>query len=214
MKRIIALGAVVLLAGCQQINQLPYVQAQSATPSQHLKVVPVSYQFDINLGTGSLVTEDRVAIERFLRSHGPIDNQRLVVVADKSRQRQLSQWLASAGVKGNHLRWQTQGSRRELVVLITEYFKVRTPDCPNWQGNPSGHASSQQRSSNFGCATAANLAVMVRDPRELLKGRSLGAVNSDKMLSAVESYVNPPTADQGATTSDNQTISQILGGQQ
>jgi pilus biogenesis lipoprotein CpaD len=213
MIRIFSLAAFVLLAGCQQIEQLSYVKANSVTPSQSLKVLPVSYQFVIDLAKGGLVSQDRAAIERFLSSHGHIDNQRLVVVTDSSQQRKLTKWLSAVGFKSTQLRWETQNSARDSVMLITEYFKVQAPDCPNWQGNNSSLNHSQQRSSNFGCATATNLAAMVRSPRELIKGRSLGAANSDKMLSAMGGYLTPAADASTAGDTGNQTITEILGGQ-
>lgn len=208
--RFLAASVLALcLSGCQQLAQVPYINAQSVTPNQSLKVVPVSYQFNINLGRSALVASDRTAMLRFLRSHGPIDNQKLVVIASSRRQRTLATWLGEAGVQPNQLRWQVKGSQPGAVVLITEYFKVQTPDCPNWQGGQNLPTHAQQRSSNFGCATAANLAVMVRDPRELLKGRSLGAVSSDKMLSAMGRYLAP--AEENTSTNNTNGSS---GGQQ
>jgi pilus biogenesis lipoprotein CpaD len=213
MIRIFSIAALLLLVGCQQIEQLPYVKANSATPSHNLKVLPVSYQFVIDLGKGGLVSEDRSAIERFISSHGHVDNQRLVIASDSRQQRKLAKWLKSVGFKDDQLRWDAQNSAPDSVMLITEYFKVQAPDCPNWQGNNSGLNHSQQRSSNFGCATATNLAAMVRSPRELVKGRSLGAANSDKMLSAMGSYLTPAADASTAGDTGNQTITEILGGQ-
>lgn len=44
------------------------------------------------------------------------------------------------------------------------------PDCPKWDHEVGGERESQ--SSNYGCASATNLAAMIADPVDLLHGRS------------------------------------------
>lgn len=55
-----------------------------------------------------------------------------------------------------------------LRVTITR-ASARVPGCPNWASNSSS-SDSNATSSNYGCATNANLAAMVADPNDLIKG--------------------------------------------
>ena len=68
------------------------------------------------------------------------------------------------------------------VLLKTEYYKVYTPKCPNWE-NVSG-----EENSNFGCATAVNLAVHVSNPRDLIIGRKLAPIPSAPKIKQLEEF--------------------------
>ena len=49
------------------------------------------------------------------------------------------------------------------------------PECPNW--NDPRLAPSTNTSANYGCAVNSNLAAMVADPNDLVRGRQ-GSVDS------------------------------------
>jgi pilus assembly protein CpaD len=46
------------------------------------------------------------------------------------------------------------------------------PGCPDWTDTNLGEKEGQH--SNYGCATAMNLAAMIADPADLVHGRSAG----------------------------------------
>lgn len=68
--------------------------------------------------------------------------------------------------------------QRETVVL---------PHCPNWPtlGNDE---TLNMPSTNLGCATATDLAVMVADPHDLVSGRVPGPESAEPGIRAVEIY--------------------------
>jgi pilus assembly protein CpaD len=55
-----------------------------------------------------------------------------------------------------------------LRVTITR-ATARVPGCPNWD-TKSSSTDKNATSSNYGCATNSNLAAMVADPNDLIKG--------------------------------------------
>jgi pilus assembly protein CpaD len=55
-----------------------------------------------------------------------------------------------------------------LRVTITR-ASARVPGCPNWDRKESS-SDSNATSSNYGCAVNGNLAAMVADPNDLIKG--------------------------------------------
>lgn len=55
-----------------------------------------------------------------------------------------------------------------LRVTITR-ASARVPGCPNWE-TKSSSSDKNATSSNYGCATNSNLAAMVADPNDLIKG--------------------------------------------
>jgi len=58
-------------------------------------------------------------------------------------------------------------------------------NCPNW-AEDNGH--SNQPSSDFGCADAINLKLMVADPNDLTNGRTPGPAQGDAALAAYGRY--------------------------
>jgi len=85
-----------------------------------------------------------------------------------SRAAALARWLAERGLQADILPATGTGGD---TVRVTAYRVVAVaPDCPSWVEDPA--AKWQNRPwSNFGCATAANLAAMVVRPTDLETGR-------------------------------------------
>jgi pilus assembly protein CpaD len=75
----------------------------------------------------------------------------------------------------------------DSMLVVVERYVVTPPNCPDWSGAPVGDHSNQP-SSNFGCATATNLGLMVADPRDLVVGRDLGPEQGNAGLYAIERY--------------------------
>lgn len=88
------------------------------------------------------------------------------------------------------------GSIRVVVSRST----ASVPSCPDhstmYSGNPTNSTSS-----NYGCATNSNLAAMVADPQDLIKGQ-VGALSDPKTATkAIDVYRDAkPTGSQGLKT--------------
>ena len=66
--------------------------------------------------------------------------------------------------------------------VIVSRMKASVPSCPNWKG--SGEPTfGNKTSSNYGCATNSNLAAMIADPEDLIRGRT-GNSTTDAASSA------------------------------
>ncbi len=75
---------------------------------------------------------------------------------------------------------------RHAAVRIRVYRSV-APPCPNWSRSVTFDPQNLP-SSNFGCATASNLAAMIADPRDLAEGRTLGPGDGAQAIGAIERY--------------------------
>ena len=75
------------------------------------------------------------------------------------------------------------------MMVVVERYVVTPPDCPNWSKAPTGEHSNALP-SNFGCADATNLSLMVDDPRDLLIGRPLGPRIGDPALNGYARFRN------------------------
>jgi pilus assembly protein CpaD len=90
------------------------------------------------------------------------------------------------------------------VRIVASRSSATVPDCPNWDPSDNGVAPPQNTSSNFGCATAGNLAAMVANPNDLVEGQNhSGRGSASTAGRAIRTYREvPPTGRQGlpATT--------------
>jgi len=81
----------------------------------------------------------------------------------------------------------TASAAPDEVALQVERYVVTPPACPNWSKPPGGDPTNTV-GSNFGCATATNLGLMVAEPRDLLVGRRPGPADAEPALRAVHNY--------------------------
>ena len=73
-----------------------------------------------------------------------------------------------------------------MRVTVGRYLVV-PPRCPNW-AKPSQRDPLNQPASNFGCATTVNLGLMVADPADLVRGRTLGPADGSASMLSIQRY--------------------------
>jgi pilus assembly protein CpaD len=73
------------------------------------------------------------------------------------------------------------------IVTIGRYA-VRLPPCPNWS-QPRANDFTNAPPSNFGCATAVNLGLMVARPADLITAQNLGPAAGQPAAAAVSRYL-------------------------
>lgn len=76
------------------------------------------------------------------------------------------------------------------VRVVVSRNRATVPNCPNWSA-PAQPNYNNLSMSNFGCAVNTNLAAMIADPQDLVRGREgtgvLDAQTSNKALSTYRS---------------------------
>lgn len=80
------------------------------------------------------------------------------------------------------------------VQVVVRRYTVTLPACPDYTQYP-GNTFDNGKSSNFGCATATNLGLMVADPGDLIAGQDLAASNGQVQADAVQRYLDGKTKD-------------------
>ena len=128
---------------------------------------------NVLLATGDIVPGDTVRIERAAS-----------VLAD-ARARALAGALARQGLKATLAA--PGGAPDGELRLVVEHAVATVPRCPNWT-KPPGNDFDNTMHSDFGCATAIDLAAMVADPRDLAEGRPLAPVIGDVAIWPMERY--------------------------
>ena len=73
-----------------------------------------------------------------------------------------------------------------LRVVVTR-SKASVPSCPDWSTDHDRNYNASNH-SNHGCATNSNLAAMIADPEDLVRGRESGKLDSNSGKKAVDSY--------------------------
>ena len=101
-----------------------------------------------------------------------------------------------AAISSRLLRWGIVADARPLpgvppnrAIVTVGRYAVTLPPCPNWS-MPRANDFTNAPTSNFGCATAINLGVMVASPGDLVSARQLGPADGKPATAAVDRYLN------------------------
>lgn len=99
----------------------------------------------------------------------------------------------------------------DRAIITVDRALVTLPACPNWSG-PSPERFNNQTGSNFGCATATNLGVMVASPADLVSGEPLGSADAKPAVLATDLYlVNKVPPPGGSAASGGGAITPSAG---
>jgi pilus assembly protein CpaD len=103
----------------------------------------------------------------------------------ETRAANLAEQLTGRGFAAQVIKDATTPARELRVIL--ERYVVTAPVCPDWS-HVSWANFQNETSSNFGCATSADLAAMVADPRDLAVGRPLSSTPGEAASLPIERY--------------------------
>ena len=190
----ICLGALV--AACEVPTPAPTTSA----PERHeIEVERTRHSHAIGFPTGGADLTDRAreALRAFLKRSGTRPNDRIVVTAagragadlESARRNAVLRYLRRLGYRPADA---TAAGRAhpvadaDALVRVTRYH-ARVPQCPD---NSRTRMSDFHNlpSSNLGCATKHNLGRMAANPRDLLRGRTLGPADATRQSKAVADY--------------------------
>jgi pilus assembly protein CpaD len=159
--------------------------AERARLEEFLSRIDPRYGDQVLVGTGTGGAE------------GEIGLQRVATVAE---------FLRGAGLKVAPMT-ETSVARWDGAVRISVgRYVVTPPNCPDWTKSAS-YDPLNQTSSNFGCATATNLGLMVADPGDLVRGRPMGPSDGAHDARAVKTWRD------GASQGSSNSLTLTVGGQ-
>jgi len=171
------LATLALLSGCA-----PYVIGWSpddAPKTLQVDIARHAYTVQFAPGVSTVGPAERERLARFVAGGGILPEDRVALAApdteSKLARHRLNSLMAALHTDGvgataapSAIPDTSAGKSRDKIVLEIEHAVVTPPDCPNWSKPPIDY--SAQVSSNFGCANTTNLALMVADPADLLRG--------------------------------------------
>ena len=215
-------AAVALLAACSNTDPglIDYAEWKQMDPPPRLEVHdgPVGHAINFAPGETQLSQAETSAITAFLASEnvGPGQNvtleapsagaaetdrvsQRLVTVRGLLEQQGVTVTMAPPAAPG------TLGS--DQIHLIASRATVSNPDCPGYNQAVSSYDRFSRPNMNLGCSNEINLGLMVADPRDLVRGRTLAPADADRSALAVERYRT--RADEKGSGNGNSTVSVV-----
>ena len=74
------------------------------------------------------------------------------------------------------------------AIIGVGRYTVTLPACPNWSQSLA-YEFTNALSSNYGCANATNLGLMVASPADLVSGRTFAPADGQPAVAAVERYM-------------------------
>lgn len=87
-----------------------------------------------------------------------------------------------------------------LFGIAVDHYSIVIPKCPDWSRS-MGSADSTRNSSNFSCSVMKNFALMVSDPKDLVKPYASSKVSGDYVEKATEKYLTGASKTAAASSS-------------
>jgi pilus assembly protein CpaD len=91
-----------------------------------------------------------------------------------------------------------------LVRVVVSRNKAGVPNCPNWDRKSTPELASSTM-SNYGCATNSNLAAMIANPEDLVRGQAGATPDARTTSKAIKSYRDAKPTGEGGTLEKNDT---------
>lgn len=194
LPRVLPLTAV-LLAACNEP-----MSVTEWSPSEQPNALQVSYSQVVQPvrfagGSERMQAGERERLVAFARRRALGADDRVEVATGPSSEalaRRRSQATVAA-LNGAGMRFFTVAQTvdpdlpRDTVELRLGRHLVQLPPCPNWSMASNPNYGNRQ-GSNFGCATATNLGLMIADPADLVAGRDLGPADGTGSVLAIQRY--------------------------
>ncbi|MCP4328753.1 MAG: hypothetical protein GY791_10010 [Alphaproteobacteria bacterium] len=197
MKRLVfPVLIAIALAGCEGGPE--YWTGAEAQHKNSVEWVMIDHDVMFAPGGTTLSAEERGRLQSFLDRHDadPTLDQVFVEIGGASggsvgQQRQAA---IDRILRFNHLVSEPGPSSSPAAIVPDEHVTVTLaryivvpPNCPDWR-KPSRSDPNNTVSSNYGCATEANLGLMVADPRDLIVGRAIGPSDASVNAAVVSRY--------------------------
>jgi len=191
--RLAFFAGLVLVAGCNPAAPSPVGWTDPVMPKEN-KVELVTLDHDVHFakGTRTVAANEAVGLADFLRNNAVDDGDTATVDSPSGASSLATARRAAvvAELKRNRIK-AVQASAAaafsDSVRIHVSHAVVIAPRCPDWS-KPEADNLANSPSSNYGCATEANLAQMVANPADLVRGRQTGPASGAVLARGVELY--------------------------
>jgi pilus assembly protein CpaD len=192
------MASALLLAACGETSPqgIPITDFQAAPRT----ILKVDSQTDVHTvmmdRSGRLSPMERERLQAFLADFGGNrpESLRFELRGSETGARRLANLLTGAGFEAGKIAIAPSAagglppsSGSEQIVMTVTRLTAVVPECPGWIGHTSAPTDNRVN-ADFGCSDVSNLARMVADPGDLVKGQSSLYGNGDKAALGVSQY--------------------------
>jgi len=197
----VLLGAscILLTTGCAS-NMANFSGVEQQNRNQ-VEMVRIPYNIHFETDAATMSNDEVAKLNYFLRtanvSYGdefsmdfPLDRSGNLTDLDQKRLAYVSNMLKDSGLymSTNDTPYGMEPNSDSGRLLVSKYV-VTPPECGNW--SQKSHPNYENASlNNIGCASQANLGLMIANPRDLIIGAEGAAPNAERTAAAVERYQN------------------------
>lgn len=187
-KALFLIAASLSLAGC---GTLP---TNTSMYSVHQPVVErTNFAIDLASDGSGIASADQVRLNEWFDALGlgygdriSVDNGNGYASSDAARD------VAAAAAKRGMLMTDTAPTTPGAIApgnirVVVTRSQASVPSCPDWSTTHENNYNSGNH-SNHGCASNSNLAAMVADPEDLVRGRESGRLDRNSGKAAVNAY--------------------------
>lgn len=185
---LIAAGLSFALAGCNTMG------SNTSMYSIHQPVVErTSYMIDVVVDGGDIISADQIRMAEWFDGLQLGYGDRIAVdygggYESDIAKRTVASLASKHGILMSDAAPVTAGTIAPgtLRVVVTR-SSASVPSCPDWSNETSANYNSANH-SNHGCSTNSNLAAMVADPEDLVRGRENTRLDANSGKKAVDTY--------------------------
>lgn len=172
---LLPLGAALLLGGCMGTEN-------RGLESVHQPVVSrADYVLDLATANGALAAGEQQRLAGWFGTMRLAYGDRIAIDDPSGTGRRVRDQVASAVARHGLLLDEgspvTQAPVTPYTVrVVVSRMRASVPGCPDWSRD-AAHEYDSNTSSNYGCATNSNLAAMIANPADLVRGASGSGTN-------------------------------------
>ncbi|MHA1598567.1 MAG: CpaD family pilus assembly protein [Alphaproteobacteria bacterium] len=187
-KHILILTAAITLAGCAS---KPIAESISMSEPKRATASEVQYSHDVRFAGLGLSGDERERLEGFLAQINLRRSDGVYLVAGSRSANGkvlLGDYLTGRGVSIRSRRsdFGLKIPTADAVSIVVRRYVATLPGCPDWSGELTSYNNTP--SSNWGCATATNLGLMVAEPQDLVRGRDPGYADGEAAARSIDRY--------------------------
>lgn len=194
------------LSACQSVENFKNIR-QTKEPV----VTKVENYFDVSFEYSSshLNQTATMKLDQFIMKNEISRRDDLLVLIPEQggrmaqlRAEKIAAYFRHVGLKPKFKLGAKQDQMQTVQVQLDRYV-VTVPRCPDWSQDPTS-SYNNQASSNFGCAQAANLALMIGNPKDLIVGRESSLADGVYLSNTIQSYRTPKSTSSTSKTSSGE----------
>ncbi|NQU56198.1 MAG: hypothetical protein HQ513_03110 [Rhodospirillales bacterium] len=197
IKQSLAVATLTIVAGCQS---LPHFEDWSNVPvakQPQVNQVQYSHQVTFDPASADLSGKEGERLLGFLSNAQAARKDAFYLVSGNAqvpsslsdaRKTIVAEYLSNFGVEIRPLSsdFGVKSPAANAVDLVIRRYVVTLPGCPDWSGDRFTY--NNVPTSNWGCASATNLGLMVAEPGDLVRGRDEGYADGEYAATSISNY--------------------------